>query len=303
MSRHARTFNFAARFLPPAQRRSVQVLYAFFRSLDDLVDGELDRDTVQRELEVWRDWFEGGMVGYSPQPRLAHEVASIVRRYDISTGVMLHFLDGMDSDLVDRRRIANLEELERYCYQVAGTVGVAMCGVLEVHDRPAFGAAIDLGIAMQMTNIVRDVGGDLRLGRIYLPQDELRQAGLSDAELIDLARPGGPVDPRFRRLMKQQVMRADSYYASGLRGVMLLPDGARLPILVAGKLYQRILRDLERADYDSLHRRASTTGWEKVREAVVCYARLRAAPIIRRLAAARGHKRQATSDEPETAQW
>jgi 15-cis-phytoene synthase len=303
MAHHARTFNFAARFFAPAERQSVQVLYAFFRSLDDLVDGEPDQDSVADELHGWRNWFDRGMVGPSPRARLAEELASIVRRYDISRGVMLDFLDGMESDLVEQRRIANLEALERYCYQVAGTVGLAMCGVLGVGDRAAFEAARDLGVAMQITNIVRDVGGDLRLGRIYLPQDELRQAGLSDAELIELSRPGTRVDPRFRRLMKQQVMRADAYYARGLGGVTLLPDGARLPILIAGKLYQLILRDLERADYDSLHRRASTTGWEKVREAAVCYARLRAAPFIGRFAAMRGPKRQTKIDDPETPLW
>jgi 15-cis-phytoene synthase len=303
MAHHARTFNFAARFFAPAERQSVQVLYAFFRSLDDLVDGEPDQDSVADELHGWRNWFDRGMVGPSPRARLAEELASIVRRYDISRGVMLDFLDGMESDLVEQRRIANLEALERYCYQVAGTVGLAMCGVLGVGDRAAFEAARDLGVAMQITNIVRDVGGDLRLGRIYLPQDELRQAGLSDAELIELSRPGTRVDPRFRRLMKQQVMRADAYYVRGLGGVALLPEGARLPILIAGKLYQLILRDLERADYDSLHRRASTTGWEKVREAAVCYARLRAAPIIGRFAAMRRPKRQTKIDDSETPLW
>jgi phytoene synthase len=147
-----------------------------------------------------------------------------------------------------------------------------MAHLLGATSPEALAAAEDLGIAMQLTNILRDVGGDLDSERIYLPLDELAQHGLSPGELFALHdRRTGP-DERFRSLMRAQTARAHAYYQRGMAGVWLIPLGGRLPILVAGRLYRRILAVIERHDYDVLRRRASTSRLEKAREAAVSLA-------------------------------
>ena len=145
--------------------------------------------------------------------------------------------------------------LRRYCFLVAGTVGLAMCHVLGSRRPEALAAAAELGIAMQLTNVLRDLGADLRDDRCYLPADELARFRYSPARLRALAWRGRP-DDDFRSLMRFQIARARGYYARGLAGVWLLPARARPAILIAGRLYRAILGAIETSDYDVLHRRA-----------------------------------------------
>lgn len=179
--------------------------------------------------------------------------------------IFLDFLDGMVADL-PKRRLTHFEELRQYCYQVASTVGLAMSHVLGATSRQALAAAENLGIAMQLTNILRDVGGDLARDRIYLPNTELERFGLSHAHLTTLAARGGLPDERFRRLLQFQIARAHSYYRSGMSGIWLLSPDCRLPILLASRLYRKILRVIERNGYDVLRRRAVTSPMEKLTE-------------------------------------
>jgi phytoene synthase len=165
-------------------------------------------------------------------------------------------------------RIPDFAALRHYAMRVAGTVGVAMCHVFDVRHPAVLNTAAELGIAMQLTNVLRDVGGDLRRGRIYLPADEMRCFGYSEDRLIALALRGEGPDEDFKALLRFQITRARGYYARGLVGVWALPPAVRPAILIAGRLYGAILDQIEANGYDVLRRRAATSRLVKAREAM-----------------------------------
>lgn len=273
LARHGRTFHFAARFLPERYRQAVVMLYAFFRTLDDLVDERPESwraDEVCQELAAWQVWFAGGLMTAAPREPLGTTLAALVQEYAIPPALFEDFLLGLLSDL-EPRSFSSFHELHRYCYQVAGTVGVAMAYVLGDASEQARLAAHDLGIAMQLTNILRDLGRDLAAGRLYLPFDELERFGLTPSSLLQLSQTQEGADERFCALMGAQIARARRYYLSGLAGVWLLQPACRLPILLAGRLYQRILVVIERQRYDVFRVRAATSLFTKVREAGVVF--------------------------------
>lgn len=266
---YGKTFHFAARFFPKVYRPTVVILYAFFRLLDDLVDERAENwriDEVRQELQGWQIWLRNGLASPAPREPLGASLAGVITRHQIPVTIFEDFLQGLFSDL-EPREFATFEELATYCYQAAGTVGLAMAHLLGARSQQALTAARHLGIALQLTNILRDVGGDLAHGRIYLPQDELARFGLSSAALHRLYQEQRGLDERFRALMRYQVERAHLAYLAGLHGCWLLTGDCRLPVLLAGRLYQRILIQIERQDYDVLRKRAATSLWTKVREA------------------------------------
>jgi 15-cis-phytoene synthase len=273
LATHGRTFHFASRFLPPKVRSDVVTLYAFFRTLDDLVDkpaGGRRVEDILVELDTWKVWFAGDRSFPAPREPLGTRLAAILAEHSVPTSIFLDFLDGMIFDL-EPQEICDFSELYRYCYRVAGTVGMAMTYILGVHSTQALVAAENLGIGMQLTNILRDVGGDLALGRIYLPQEDLVRFGCPPDHLTQLYRDRCYPDNRFRALMRFQVARAHHFYVRGMSGIWLLPPDCRLPILVASRLYRRILTVIVRNDYDVIRSRASTSFAEKVREAAIAF--------------------------------
>jgi 15-cis-phytoene synthase len=272
----ARTFWFAARFLPPHSRRGVAGLYTFARVVDDLVDEpptSQGPDATLAILRAWRDWLEQPSTSDAPDPRVGAAVRPVLTQHAVPAAYLQLLVDGVASD-VARREVASWAELRAYCVQVASSVGLAMCHLLGAgHDPRARQAAVELGIAMQLTNILRDVGADLQVGRVYLPSDELAEHGLSRERLAWLAnrtatRPSRATDERFRALMRAQIARARAHYEWGLNGVWRLPPESRLAIVLAGHLYQAILDAIEAADYDVFSRRAATSSWFKLRQAV-----------------------------------
>ena len=273
MATHGKTFHFAARFLSPHLRCHVVTLYAFFRTLDDLVDAPPTGrhiDDIREELEHWRLWFTESHAFSAPQEPLGSRLASVLAEHCIPAPIFLDFLDGMSSDL-ETQEIRDFQGMYRYCYRVAGTVGLAMTHILGVRSPQALEAAEKLGIGMQLTNILRDVGGDLAAGRIYLPLEDLARFDCSPTHLFQLYRERRGPDERFRALMRYEVARAHRYYVSGMSGIWLLPADCRLPILLAGRLYRRILTEIERKDYDVLRSRVSTSTPEKMREAAIAF--------------------------------
>ena len=272
MATHGRTFHFASRFLAPEIRREVVILYAFFRTLDDLVDIPEEGRSIQDirlELDTWKRWFLEGRSFPAPREPLGSRLSAVLTQRSVPTTIFLDFLEGMSFDL-EPQHICDFSELYRYCYCVAGTVGLAMTHILGVKSDQALVAAQNLGIAMQLTNILRDIGGDLALGRIYLPQEDLERFGCSPDHLAQLYW-NQRCDDRFRALMRFQVARAHHYYVRGMTGIWLLPRNYRFPILVASRLYRRILAVIEHRDYDVLRSRASTSFPEKVREAAIAF--------------------------------
>ncbi len=273
LATYGRTFHFAARFLSPKLRQDVVTLYAFFRTLDDLVDipAEGHRiEDIRMELKAWQSWFTGSRSFPAPREPLGSRLAAVLAEHHVPTAIFLDFLEGMISDL-EPQEICDFSGLYRYCYRVAGTVGLAMTHIMGVNSAQALAAAENLGIGMQLTNILRDMGGDLAAGRIYLPRDELEHFGCSRDHLLQLFMDQRGPDARFRALMRYQVDRAHRYYVRGMSGIWLLPPECRLPILVASRLYRRILTVIERKGYDVLRSRASTGFPEKVREAAIAF--------------------------------
>ena len=272
LATHGRTFHFASRFLAPKIRRDVVTLYAFFRTLDDLVDipeeGRSIED-IRTELDAWKCWFLAGRSFPAPREPLGSRLEDVLSRHCVPTSIFLDFLDGMAFD-VEPQQISNFSELYRYCYRVAGTVGLAMTYILGVNSEQALVAAEHLGVAMQLTNILRDMGGDLALGRIYLPREDLERFDCNPDRLAELYR-NKQCDDRFRALMKFEIARAQHYYVQGMAGIWLLPRESRFPILVASRLYRRILTVIEQKGFNVLCSRASTSLVEKVREAAIAF--------------------------------
>jgi 15-cis-phytoene synthase len=273
MSEHARTFRFATRFLPSIYRDATIRLYAFFRSLDDLVDESPDDPAtiarISEELDQWEFWFDEGCSGPSPRPDIGASLEPVITQYQIPIQLFRDFLEGLRADLQPVTP-SSRGDVEHYSYQVASTVGIAMAHVFGSTSPAAIDAARRLGIAMQLTNILRDVGGDSARSRVYLPADLLLKCGLEPSQVIDQWKAGAGPDPQLKTVIKTMTVWADDHYAAGIAGIRTLPRDVQMPILVAARLYQRILRQLEANDYDSLRQRASTNGRQKLSEAARC---------------------------------
>jgi phytoene synthase len=262
--------------LPSDRRAAVAGLYTFARVVDDLADEPTAApgpDAARAILHRWRAWLEDPSPSGAPDPYVAAAVLPVLVQHRVPPSYLHLLLDGVASDL-SRRDMGSWPELRAYCVQVASSVGLAVCHVLGAGDDPlARRAAIDLGIAMQLTNILRDVGPDLQAGRVYLPSDELLACGSSREHLAWLAqgvaqRGAVAIDDTFRELMRAQIARARAHYTRGLAGVWRLPAESRLAILLAGHLYRAILDAIAAADYDVFSRRATTSTRFKVAQAI-----------------------------------
>ncbi len=245
-ARHSRSFFHASSFLPREKRRAVRALYAFCRVTDDIVD--CPACDPQRPL---RDWCDVAFATEPPRTNLvAVAWADARRRYHIPTRLAEQLIDGVARDL-HQTRYATFAELTEYAYGVASTVGLMSMHIIGYRNASAIPYAIKLGVALQLTNILRDVGADWRMGRLYLPADELARFDLSEA---DVAR--GQVDDRWRAFMRFQIERNRRLYAEAWPGIQLLHEDGRFAIAAAGDLYRRILDDIESHDYDVFARRA-----------------------------------------------
>ena len=276
----ARTFGFAARFLPAARRRDATSLYAFCRVIDDLAD-ELPPEEGIPALDAWLRWLALVESGQPPPPSTGNEagalseaVLGLVKGRGLPVRYLTQLVEGARQDAI-RSTVSDFAELREFCYRMAGTVGLAMCYVLGTTNERACFSAERLGIAMQLTNVLRDVGEDLERGRVYLPEDEMRRFGVTRASL-QARQP----DERFTELMRFQVARARSYYSTALPGIFLLPRECRLGILVAARLYAAILSQIERQSYDVFSRRAATSPLQKMLTAAQTYVSLNGGPWL-----------------------
>ena len=226
--RASRSFSLACRLLPASRRGDVYLLYAAFRALDDLVDEE--RPEAEERVAAVERWARGGPAG-SPEARA---FARVDARHHLSRAALLDFAAGMRQDL-EGLPCRTEEELDRYCYLVAGSVGIVMCAVLGTRLPGAESQAAALGMAMQRTNILRDIDEDLGRGRVYLAEDTLARHG-------PLA-----TSPR-EALMREQIARAEALYEEGMVGIAALASGRRA-VAAAAAVYREILRQIEREGY------------------------------------------------------
>lgn len=241
---YGQTFYFASRFLPPSRRQAIHATYAWCRIADDLADGTDALSDAARALDAWERQLA------APVDPVAVAFAIARDRFGIPEAPARDLLDGVRMDL-EHQPFADWPALSRYCYHVAGTVGLLVAPVLGCQDDAALPHAVNLGLAMQLTNILRDVGEDARRGRLYLPLEDLATFGC-DTEAILGSRPNG----RFRDLLAFEIARARGLYADARRGIPALAPSGRLTALAGGALYATILTRIEEMDYDVFAARA-----------------------------------------------
>lgn len=254
---HSRTFMMASGLLPRAKRRGARALYAFCRVCDNLVDTPEEEGDPRAALERWRQQVLH-VQSASDHP-VAVAWADTRTRYQIPWRYAEQLIAGVAQD-VEKTRYQTFDELAEYCYGVASTVGLMAMHIIGFQDARTVPYAVKLGVALQLTNILRDVGEDWRAGRLYLPQEELADFGLNEQDVA-----AGVVDDRWRALMQFQIARTRELYDEALPGVALLAHDGRLAITAAAQLYRSILDDIEAHDYDVFRRRAHVTTWGKLR--------------------------------------
>jgi phytoene synthase len=252
---HSRSFHMASSLLDPEQRRAVRALYAFCRTTDDIVD-----DHVGDASGLLQTWRERALSWHPPRHDLvAFAWADARAKYDIPQRYAEQLIDGVARDMV-QNRYETFEDLTTYCYGVASTVGLMSMHIIGYEDDEAVRYAIKLGVALQLTNILRDVAEDLERGRLYLPLEELRQFDLTEADIE-----AGLVDDRWRAFMKFQIARARQIYEEAWPGIQMLDRSGRFAITAAATFYRAILDDIEAHDYDVFSRRSYVNKWGKLR--------------------------------------
>lgn len=255
-ARGSKSFYFATRFFPPDLARSAHAVYWFCRTTDDMVDEAPSVDQGRSDLDQWESELRRALSGRGTNDPVLRVFAAAVERHAIPHEYPLELIEGMRMDL-NGVRYDNFEQLRVFCYRVASVVGLMMMHVIGFEGDPT-AYATDLGIAMQLTNILRDVGEDLRLGRVYLPAEEMRRFGYSEVALR-----AGIRNAQFRELMAFQVSRARAFYRSATPGIPMLDPRGRFAVEVAARVYAGILSQIERADYEVFERRAVVPAVEK----------------------------------------
>jgi phytoene synthase len=254
-SEHSKSFAFASALLPEDKRSSVRALYAFCRTVDDIVD-ESSSDESNSQLDYWRNMVE--TASFHANDLVAAAWADTLARYHIPRHYALQLIDGVARDLV-QSRYQTFEELATYCYGVASTVGLMSMHIVGFKTPKAVPYAIKLGVALQMTNILRDVGEDYRNGRLYLPREELAFYGIQEMDIAE-----GRITESWRQFMQFQIDRTRQLYAESWTGVSMLEREGQLAIGAASVFYQGILDEIEKSDYDVFSRRASLSALGKV---------------------------------------
>lgn len=252
----ARDTNFYYSFLvlPPEKRRAIVAVWDFCRAVDDAVD-EVSTDRAPAEIARWRKELAACFDGASPSTRQGAALVPCIRRFALPRDAFEALIEGVEMD-VGGRRYDTFEDLREYCVRVASAVGIVCLSIFGCRDPRARQYATDLGIALQLTNILRDVPGDLARGRVYLPQAELRRFGVGEADLRkEVESAGGGVrSPAVKALLAHQASRARDYYH---RAAEALPraEARRLTAAeIMGAIYRAILDEIERADYDIFSR-------------------------------------------------
>ncbi len=245
---YSRTFYLASRFLPKPKRRAVHALYAVSRITDDIVDQADSTEDPKTNLEEWFDRLSKRKSNHHHPVILAWADASA--RYKIPTSYLRQLIDGVALDL-RRNRYHSFDELAEYSYGVASTVGLMSMHITGFSDLEAVPYALKLGIALQMTNILRDVGEDWQRGRVYLPQQELADFNITENDLSE-----GTISNDWREFMRFQIARNRKLYAESLAGIRYLNADGRFAVTAAAELYQAILSDIEAHDYNVFTRRS-----------------------------------------------
>ncbi len=233
------SFYSSFRFLPENRRRAITALYAFCREVDDVVDETHDDNVARTTLNWWRAEIDNLYAG-GPQHPVTRALLPHVKAFDLQRELFLEIIDGMEMDL-DIPRYASFKDLQLYCYRVASVVGQLSAQIFGYTDRRTLKYAHDLGLAFQLTNIIRDVGEDVRRGRIYIPVDELQRFNVTADDLFSLKE-----TDNFRALMEFQIERAGHYYAKALDELPPADRKAQRCGLVMAAIYRTTLDEIKR---------------------------------------------------------
>ncbi|SFW27202.1 presqualene diphosphate synthase HpnD [Nitrosovibrio sp. Nv17] len=254
------SFYYSFLYLPAERRRAITALYAFCREVDDVVDECTDPAVARAKLAWWRhevarifDGAEGG-----PAHPVTKALAAVAERFDLTEKRLNEIIDGMEMDL-DYNRYADFETLKRYCYHVASVVGLCSAGIFGYRNADTLAYAQDLGLAFQLTNIIRDVGEDARRDRIYLPQDELSRFGVSDEDILHARETDG-----FRQLMEFQIERAEGCYAQAYAALPAEDRRSQRPGIIMAAIYQTLLKEIRRDGCHVMRERVSLTPIRKL---------------------------------------
>jgi len=253
------SFYYSFMFLPAARRRAITALYAYCREVDDVVDECTDPGVARTKLAWWRDEVARLYAG-NPQHPVARALADVVRPFGITQDQLLTVIDGMAMDL-DYNRYPDFDTLKVYCHRVAGIVGLMSARIFGYTDPRTLDYAADLGLAFQLTNIIRDVGEDARRNRVYLPLDELAAAGLDAAQIVHGS--GGDGDA-FRQLMARQVDRALATYDQAFTKLPAQDRKAQLPGIIMAAIYRTLLEEIRADGCRVLTHRTSLTPLRKL---------------------------------------
>jgi phytoene synthase len=251
------SFYYSFLFLPPERRRAITALYAFCREVDDAVDDASDAQRAAVKLAWWRAEVANLAAG-NPQHPVSKALLPFMAKFSISGEKLNEIIDGMEMDLTQTRYL-DWAGLERYCYRVAGVVGILAAGIFGYRDARTLDYAKRLGIAFQLTNIIRDVGEDARKNRIYLPMEDLKAHGVPASDILQ-----GRETDAFRALMRFEAERAKAHYAQAMDA---LPDDdrrAQRPGLIMAAIYRALLDEIERDGFRVLAQRTSLTPLRKL---------------------------------------
>ncbi|WP_417276698.1 presqualene diphosphate synthase HpnD [Castellaniella sp.] len=246
------SFYYSFLFLPTQQRHAITALYAFCREVDDIVDNAEEASVARMKLAWWRGQVDLMFDG-TPDHPVAIALAPHIKTFGLESAPFYAIIEGMEMDL-DQFRYDDWNALKEYCWRAAGVVGDLSARIFGYTDARTLQYAETLGLAFQMTNIIRDVGDDARRGRIYLPADEMQQHGVTVDDILD-----GHHTAAFEALMRQQTQRAQSLYRDAMR---LLPETdrrAQRPGLMMAAIYHTLLGEIERDGWHVLNQRITIT--------------------------------------------
>jgi phytoene synthase len=251
------SFYYSFIFLPPERRRAITALYAFCREVDDVVDECPDPQLARTKLAWWRAELAGTYAGQPSHP-VTQSLSAALRTFNLPQELLAEIIDGMEMDLL-QTRYADFKALHLYCYRVASVVGLLAAEIFGYQDRRTLKYAHDLGLAFQLTNIIRDVGEDARRGRIYLPADELERFGVPAEDILHARH-----SEAFRRLMEFQIERAEQYYEQAFAQLPAQDRKAQRPGLVMAAIYLTLLRKIRSDGCRVLDRRMALTPIRKL---------------------------------------
>jgi 15-cis-phytoene synthase len=250
------SFYYSFLFLPPERRRAITALYAFCREVDDVVDEGMEPQLAAAKLAWWRIEVANLFAG-KPQHPVTRALEPHREKYGISATRLNEIIDGMEMDLRQTRYL-DWAGLESYCYRVASVVGLLAAGIFGYRDERTLDYARNLGIAFQLTNIIRDVGEDARKNRVYLPVEDLQRFGVPAADILQARE-----TPAFRSLMEFQAERARRYYESAMSALPAQDRRAQRPGLIMAAIYRTLLEEIQRGGFHVLTQRTSLTPLRK----------------------------------------